>query len=241
MKGRVSPSPYTANTERARQFNAYVRSVIEDKLDTLIPISHQPRDLIQQIIMDAGAKFPEFATSVRKRIRTYLKSYRRSKRVKEMQAAAVAMSQQQHQYVTPSHRTANASNGLSSYSKENDSTPLINVASISLPTELTSEVSPPPAAVVTINANRHDDHNEPEYPPPKRTRLEQSPPVVTSKMVSPQNSNSSTSTNPAGGCGLSSNEAVTLQQLIQGYRESAAFLTRAADQLEEMLLKDNML
>jgi hypothetical protein len=60
-------------------------------------------------------------------------------------------------------------------------------------------------------------------------------------MVSPQNSNSSTSTNPAGGCGLSSNEAVTLQQLIQGYRESAAFLTRAADQLEEMLLKDNML
>lgn len=71
----------------------YVRSVIEEKLDTLIPISHQPRDLIQQIITDASLKFPEFSSSVRKRIRTYLKSYRRSKRVKDMQAAA-AIAQQ---------------------------------------------------------------------------------------------------------------------------------------------------
>ena len=105
MKGRVSPSPYTANTERARLFNvsenvvyhtslndlfmqAYVRSAIEEKLNTLIPISHQPRELVQQIIADTSLKFPEFATSVRKRIRTYLKSYRRSRRVKDMQAAA---------------------------------------------------------------------------------------------------------------------------------------------------------
>ena len=66
----------------------YVRSLIEERLDTLIPISHQPRDLIHQIIMDTSTRFPEFSSSVRKRIRTYLKSYRRSKRVKDMQAAA---------------------------------------------------------------------------------------------------------------------------------------------------------
>ena len=84
MKGRVSPSPYTANTERARQFNAYVRGIIELKLDVLVPISHQPRELITEIIADASTKFPEFASCVRKRIRTFLKSYRRSKKIKEV-------------------------------------------------------------------------------------------------------------------------------------------------------------
>lgn len=103
MKGRVSPSPYTANTERARQFNvilqfiydahihhthlllqAYVRGVIEQKLDVLVPISHQPRELITDIIADASTKFPEFSSCVRKRIRTFLKSYRRSKKIKEV-------------------------------------------------------------------------------------------------------------------------------------------------------------
>ena len=71
-----------------------MRNVIEEKLDTLVPISHQPRELIQQIIADIAIKYPEFATSIRKRIRTYLKSYRRSKRVKDMQAAAALA----HQY-----------------------------------------------------------------------------------------------------------------------------------------------
>lgn len=58
----------------------------------MIPISHQPRELVQQIIGESNDRFPEFASSVRKRIRTYLKSYRRSRRVKDMQAAAALAS-----------------------------------------------------------------------------------------------------------------------------------------------------
>ena len=67
-----------------------MRALIEQKMDILIPISHQPRDTVQSIIADTSMKFPEFSLCVRKRIRTFLKSYRRSKRVKDLQAAVGA-------------------------------------------------------------------------------------------------------------------------------------------------------
>ena len=60
-----------------------MRSVIEQKLDIFVPISHQPREIISDIIADVSSKFPEFASCARKRIRTFLKSYRRSKKLKE--------------------------------------------------------------------------------------------------------------------------------------------------------------
>ena len=60
-----------------------MRGVIEQRLDVLVPISHQPRELVSQIIADASSKFPEFSSCVRKRIRTFLKSYRRSRKVRE--------------------------------------------------------------------------------------------------------------------------------------------------------------
>ncbi len=62
---------------------AFVRGLIEQKLNVLIPISHQPRDLVTEIIADSSSKFPEFASCVRKRIRTFLKSYRRSRKLKD--------------------------------------------------------------------------------------------------------------------------------------------------------------
>lgn len=60
-----------------------MRGVIEQKLDIFVPISHQPREIISDIIADVSTKFPEFASCARKRIRTFLKSYRRSKKLKE--------------------------------------------------------------------------------------------------------------------------------------------------------------
>ncbi len=53
-----------------------------------MPISHQPRDTISQIIADASIKFPEFATCVRKRIRTFLKSYRRSRKLRDVNSGS---------------------------------------------------------------------------------------------------------------------------------------------------------
>ena len=38
---------------------------------------------------------------------------------------------------------------------------------------------------------------------------------------------------------LSASEVATIKQLISGYRESAAFLYRSADELEQLLLQQN--
>ena len=109
MTSSLSPSlslslPLSLPLSPSLSYNqTYVRSLIEERLDTLIPISHQPRDLIHQIIMDTNSRFPEFSSSVRKRIRTYLKSYRRSKRVKDMQAAAAIG----HQYNSTASTSGN--------------------------------------------------------------------------------------------------------------------------------------
>ncbi|XP_011404028.1 PREDICTED: nucleolar protein 4-like [Amphimedon queenslandica] len=274
MKGRVSPSPYTANTERARQFNTYVRSLIEERLDTLIPISHQPRDLIHQIIMDTNSRFPEFSSSVRKRIRTYLKSYRRSKRVKDMQAAAAIG----HQYNSNASASGNGNTNTPSLSNgmitakvnttktttgAKEDSPLINIASISLPAELLNHKqnsSSPTSAIISINSlggallGGGVDKDGPLAKKPKLAPVAPVPvssiaPPVTKSVTSPAVNNS----NAVGGAkpvipaakvpttndDLSTNEVSTLKQLIQGYRESAGFLNRAADQLEEMLLKEH--
>jgi len=60
-----------------------VKGLIEQRLNLHIPISLQPRDLLSDIIADVQHKFPDFSSCVRKRIRTFLKSYRRSKKVRE--------------------------------------------------------------------------------------------------------------------------------------------------------------
>lgn len=47
-----------------------------------MPISRQPKEKIQAIIESCARQFPEFGERARKRIRTYLKSCRRTKRHK---------------------------------------------------------------------------------------------------------------------------------------------------------------
>lgn len=59
------------------------------------------------------------------------------------------------------------------------------------------------------------------------------------------NSTSSSSSNSQGGGGggasaqLSPPEVTAVRQLIAGYRESAAFLLRSADELENLILQQN--
>lgn len=67
-----------------------MKGLIEQRLNLHIPISLQPRELLNEIIADVQSKFPDFSSCVRKRIRTFLKSYRRSKKVRESIAVANA-------------------------------------------------------------------------------------------------------------------------------------------------------
>ena len=61
----------------------FVRLFIDENLDRLVPISKQPKEKITAIIMSCQRQFPEFSDRARKRIRTYLKSCRRSTKLRE--------------------------------------------------------------------------------------------------------------------------------------------------------------
>jgi hypothetical protein len=60
----------------------FVRLFVDENLDRMVPISRQPKEKIQAIIESCTRQFPEFSERARKRIRTYLKSCRRTKRHK---------------------------------------------------------------------------------------------------------------------------------------------------------------
>lgn len=66
----------------------FVRLFVDENLDRLVPISRQPKEKIQAIIESCARQFPEFSERARKRIRTYLKSCRRTKRHKNSALAS---------------------------------------------------------------------------------------------------------------------------------------------------------
>ena len=61
----------------------FVRLFVDENLDRHVPISKQPKEKIQAIIDSCTRQFPEYSERSRKRIRTYLKSCRRTKRSRE--------------------------------------------------------------------------------------------------------------------------------------------------------------
>merc|ERR1712001_384582 len=69
--------------EKLKAFNMLVRLFVDENLDRHVPISKQPKEKIQAIIDSCTRQFPEYASRARKRIRTYLKSCRRTKRSRE--------------------------------------------------------------------------------------------------------------------------------------------------------------
>lgn len=60
----------------------FVRLFVDENLDRMVPISRQPKEKVQAIIESCNRQFPEFMERTRKRIRTYLKSCRRTRRHK---------------------------------------------------------------------------------------------------------------------------------------------------------------
>merc|ERR1712223_740080 len=74
---------FTGDPERLKAFNMFVRLFVDENLDRHVPISKQPKEKIQAIIDSCTRQFPEYSERARKRIRTYLKSCRRTKRSRE--------------------------------------------------------------------------------------------------------------------------------------------------------------
>ena len=77
----------------------FVRLFVDENLDRHVPISKQPKEKIQAIIDSCTRQFPEYSERARKRIRTYLKSCRRTKRSREQAGLDInnVRSERQHE------------------------------------------------------------------------------------------------------------------------------------------------
>ena len=82
----------------------FVRLFVDENLDRHVPISKQPKEKIQAIIDSCTRQFPEYSERSRKRIRTYLKSCRRTKRSREQAGLDINNVSSYHQNLIDDHQ-----------------------------------------------------------------------------------------------------------------------------------------
>ncbi|XP_075701328.1 nucleolar protein 4-like isoform X2 [Rhinoderma darwinii] len=240
--------------ERLKAFNMFVRLFVDENLDRMVPISKQPKEKIQAIIESCSRQFPEFQERARKRIRTYLKSCRRMKK-NGMEMARP----------TPPHLTSAMAENILAAACESETrkaakrmrleiyqTAQEENTSLDKPSGLTqSSYSLPTGTLnqdpVYMNGSLHYAYRG--YGTigsglPATTSLQtgnhcNGPTDLSVKGMASSSTNTN-ATNRAMPCAqLSPTEIGAVRQLIAGYRESAAFLLRSADELENLILQQN--
>ncbi|XP_006889229.1 PREDICTED: nucleolar protein 4 isoform X5 [Elephantulus edwardii] len=233
--------------ERLKAFNMFVRLFVDENLDRMVPISKQPKEKIQAIIDSCRRQFPEYQERARKRIRTYLKSCRRMKR------SGFEMSRP-----IPSHLTSAVAESILASACESESR---NAAKRMRLDRQQDESTPadkqckPEAAQTTYSTPAVSSSQEVLYINGNGTYSYHSyrglgggllnlndaassgPTDLSMKrqLAPSSGSSSSSSSRPQ----LSPTEINAVRQLVAGYRESAAFLLRSADELENLILQQN--
>ncbi|XP_034851767.1 nucleolar protein 4 isoform X1 [Mirounga leonina] len=233
--------------ERLKAFNMFVRLFVDENLDRMVPISKQPKEKIQAIIDSCRRQFPEYQERARKRIRTYLKSCRRMKR------SGFEMSRP-----IPSHLTSAVAESILASACESESR---NAAKRMRLDRQQDESAPgdrqckPEAAQAPHSASAVSGSQEVLYINGNGTYSYHSyrglgggllnlndasssgPTDLSMKrqLATSSGSSSSSSSRPQ----LSPTEISAVRQLVAGYRESAAFLLRSADELENLILQQN--
>ncbi|KAM8864281.1 nucleolar protein 4-like isoform 1-T1 [Spinachia spinachia] len=243
--------------ERLKAFNMFVRLFVDENLDRMVPISKQPKEKIQAIIESCSRQFPEFQERSRKRIRTYLKSCRRMKKGGfEIRP-------------TPPHLTSAMAENILAAACENETRNAakrmrLDVYQADEPASDKSN-SRDPASVApsgfTISSaafaqdqlytNGGLNYNLRGYGTVGGNQQSSGaahangPTDLSMKSVGSNSTSSSANSHGQGGGGggasaqLSPPEVTAVRQLIAGYRESAAFLLRSADELESLILQQN--
>ncbi|GAB1301488.1 Nucleolar protein 4 [Apodemus speciosus] len=232
--------------ERLKAFNMFVRLFVDENLDRMVPISKQPKEKIQAIIDSCRRQFPEYQERARKRIRTYLKSCRRMKR------SGFEMSRP-----IPSHLTSAVAESILASACESESR---NAAKRMRLDKAQDDATPadkqckPEAAQATYSTSTVPGSQEVLYINGNGTysyhsyrglggllSLEDTsssgPTDLSMKrqLATGPGSSSSSNSRPQ----LSPTEINAVRQLVAGYRESAAFLLRSADELENLILQQN--
>uniref|UniRef100_A0A3B3Z4N3 Nucleolar protein 4 helical domain-containing protein n=1 Tax=Poecilia mexicana TaxID=48701 RepID=A0A3B3Z4N3_9TELE len=252
--------------ERLKAFNMFVRLFVDENLDRMVPISKQPKEKIQAIIESCSRQFPEFQERSRKRIRTYLKSCRRMKKggFEQIRPTPPHLTSAMAENILAAaceSETRNAAKRM----RLDVYQPTDEPASVDKP--ITRDPAPvvPSGFTIASAAFAQDqlytngglNYNLRGYGTVGSTQQSSSaaqtngPTDLSMKSVGPNSSSSSSSSSSAsnshgqggGGGGasaqLSPPEVTAVRQLIAGYRESAAFLLRSADELENLILQQN--
>ncbi|XP_077126539.1 nucleolar protein 4 isoform X1 [Ranitomeya variabilis] len=234
--------------ERLKAFNMFVRLFVDENLDRMVPISKQPKEKIQAIIDSCRRQFPEYQERARKRIRTYLKSCRRMKR------SGFEMSRP-----IPSHLTSAVAESILASACESESRNAAKRMKLDRQQDEPALTDKPPkqeTAQVTYSTSAVSSTQEVLYINGNGTYSYHSyrglgggllnlsdtsnsagPTDLSMKrqLATTSTSSSNTSSRPQ----LNPTEINAVRQLVAGYRESAAFLLRSADELENLILQQN--
>ncbi|XP_048066177.1 nucleolar protein 4-like [Megalobrama amblycephala] len=246
--------------ERLKAFNMFVRLFVDENLDRMVPISKQPKEKIQAIIESCSRQFPEFQERARKRIRTYLKSCRRMKKggfetrptpphltsaMAENILAAACESETRNAAKRMRLDIYQAHDESVTADKPNSRDPAALVNSgFSLAATAYSQdqlytnggLNYSFRGYGTIGNNLQNNGTSQTNGP-----TDLSMKSLASNSTSSSSSNSHGQGGGGGGASaqLSPPEVTAVRQLIAGYRESAAFLLRSADELENLILQQN--
>ncbi|XP_043566462.1 nucleolar protein 4-like b isoform X7 [Chiloscyllium plagiosum] len=240
--------------ERLKAFNMFVRLFVDENLDRMVPISKQPKEKIQAIIESCSRQFPEFQERARKRIRTYLKSCRRMKK------NGIELSRP-----TPPHLTSAMAENILAAACESES----RKAAKRMRLEAYQVQDEPIALDKHTQQTRETAqlaHNTYSLPAASYSQdqmyingglnysyrgyggiggglqtgtLSNGPTDLSMKALASNSASSNTNNRSVPAAQLSPTEINAVRQLIAGYRESAAFLLRSADELENLILQQN--
>ncbi|KAB0401911.1 hypothetical protein E2I00_017871, partial [Balaenoptera physalus] len=257
---------YPSDADGLRSRVKYGVKTTPENLDRMVPISKQPKEKIQAIIESCSRQFPEFQERARKRIRTYLKSCRRMKKngmemtrptpphltsamaenilaaacesetrkaAKRMRLEIYQSSQdepialdKQHSRDSTAITHSTYSLPASSYSQD----PVYVNGGLNYSYRgygaLGSNLQPP----ASLQTGNHSNG-------PTDLSMKGGASTTSTTPTPTPSSNSTSRTMPTAQ--LSPTEISAVRQLIAGYRESAAFLLRSADELENLILQQN--
>uniref|UniRef100_A0A8C6WFD1 Nucleolar protein 4-like b n=1 Tax=Neogobius melanostomus TaxID=47308 RepID=A0A8C6WFD1_9GOBI len=239
--------------ERLKAFNMFVRLFVDENLDRMVPISKQPKEKIQAIIESCSRQFPEFQERARKRIRTYLKSCRRMKK-NGMETRP-----------TPPHLTSALAENILAAACESESRNAakrmrLETYHVIEPILVVGEPASLAHSAYSLAASAFSSQDPQLYingaglsygyrtfpavgamthPVSLTTAQTNGPTDLSMKSLPSALTNSHGNRGGGASTQLSTPEITAVRQLIAGYRESAAFLLRSADELENLILQQN--
>nr|XP_033485103.1 nucleolar protein 4-like [Epinephelus lanceolatus] len=244
--------------ERLKAFNMFVRLFVDENLDRMVPISKQPKEKIQAIIESCSRQFPEFQERSRKRIRTYLKSCRRMKKggfeIRPTPPHLTSAMAENILAAACENETRNAAKRMRLDVYQADEPACADKSNSRDPASVAPSgftISSAAFAQDQLYTNGGLNYNLRGYGTVGSNQQNSGaaqtngPTDLSMKSVGPNSTSSSSNSHGQGGGGggasaqLSPPEVTAVRQLIAGYRESAAFLLRSADELENLILQQN--